>query len=105
MSPWLGVLRETSLEYLKSDADAGERQHAPLKSTKQVEKQAIEPRVQRFVMLRSVNTTTLVMNFAPIVATPKNLADRISGAALNTHLGECNVVRQIFETQQARRYF
>ena len=30
--------------------DAGERQHETTKSTKQIEKQAIEPRVQRFVM-------------------------------------------------------
>ena len=34
--------------------DAGERQHEPTESTKQVEKQAIEPRVQRFVMPRSM---------------------------------------------------
>ena len=32
--------------------DAGERQHAPSKSIKLVEKHAIEPRVQRIVMLR-----------------------------------------------------
>src|SRR5215813_12781057 len=32
--------------------DAGERQHETIKSTKLVEKQAIEPRVQRIVMRR-----------------------------------------------------
>ena len=39
-------------EGYNGEVDAGERQHEPIKSTTQVEKQAIEPRVQRFVGVR-----------------------------------------------------
>src|SRR5262249_38776741 len=46
--PWLSILKRAN-----GGVDAGERHHATIKSTKQVEKQAIEPRVQRFVGRRS----------------------------------------------------
>jgi hypothetical protein len=39
-------------ERSNGEVDAGERQHEPIKLTKQVEQQAIEPRVQRRVGVR-----------------------------------------------------